>query len=722
MSDYERLAARVVLGGIVTDPWLDGVPRLSETPVFLDGSLAARLARAAEDLAYAYHEACLLVAARPSLLDDFYGLSPAQKVMWLASAPRWHGIARADVFVTSEGLAVTELNSDTPTGEAEAVVLGDIFAEAHPDARDPNAGLGARFVAMVEALAQGPLATGVPRTAAIVYPTELTEDLALVRQYKRWLEAAGWTVVLGSPFNLAAGPDGEACLWGEPCAVVVRHYKTDWWSERVAAWDDVDLADRVPLARELTILLEAELAGKTTVVNPFGAVVPQNKRTMALFWEHLADLPERAQSIVRALVPPTFRLESRTESELIDDRAGWVLKSDYGSEGDEVVVGAAVTDALWRESLAHARPGRWVVQRFFEAQLDDAGREINHGVFVIAGQAAGHYVRVQRGPTDDRAVSAAVLVRPLFREMAARDAHVERVHALFRELVAQGIVAARGRPSLLRFADGAVLGVHARPERPHRLELVVRPRERLGVHENVERDARERRSDGHQPIRQQVVRLHAEHRRRPKMKVVNARDVARAGQQRSAVATPIERHRLDAVAQRHHAAQPHAVLEHRRRALGRRQRLERRVNAGEMQRLLEVLDAELPVGRDVVLAAIRAREQRQRHPREVRRNGRDPPIERRSIGVERHEHEPTPRREPHLDEGDRRPLAQQSAPEIVGEPVIRANEGITPAGRGRDQRHAAVPAHVAERAQHEIRSAYDDEVFSGRGRAHPCAG
>jgi glutathionylspermidine synthase len=411
VSDYERLAAEVVLGGIVTDPWLDGVPRLAESPVFVDEALAARLARAAEDLAYAYHQACLLVSARPALLDDFYGLTPAQKAMWLASAPRWHGIARADVFVTNDGLAVTELNSDTPTGEAEAVVLGELFAKMHPEARDPNARLGDRFVAMVEAMAEGPLAAGVPRTAAIVYPTELTEDLALVRQYKRWLERAGWTVVLGSPFNLGAGDEGEACLWGEPCAVVVRHYKTDWWSERVAAWDDVDLPDRVALARELSILLEAELAGKTAVVNPLGAVVPQNKRTMALFWEHLADLPERAQSIVRALVPPTFRLESRSLDELVVDRADWVLKSDYGAEGDEVIVGAAVTDALWRESLAHARPGHWVVQRLFEPEVDGEGRQINHGVFVVAGQAAGHYVRMQRGPTDERAVSAAVLIR-----------------------------------------------------------------------------------------------------------------------------------------------------------------------------------------------------------------------------------------------------------------------------------------------------------------------
>ena len=411
MSSYDALAARVVAHGLITDPWLDGAPRFSETPVLVGESLAARLARVGEDVAFAYHAACLLCAARPALLDDFLCLSPAQKAMWHASAPRWHGIARADVFVTAEGLVISELNSDTPTGEAEAVTLNELALVEHGGARDPNRELGARFTAMVETLAKTPLAAGIPRTAAIIYPTELTEDLALVRLYRRWLEASGFTVTLGSPFNVEEGPNGEACLWGEPCAVIVRHYKSDWWSERAAAWDDVEVPDHAPLARELALLLDAELAGKTAIVNPFGAVVPQNKRTMALFWEHLHDLPTRAQAIVRAHVPPTFRLETRPIEELVADREGWVLKSDYGAEGDEVIVGRAVSAELWRASLAHARPGRWVVQRHFETTVDAQGEAINYGVFVVAGESAGLYARVQRGPTDDRARSAPTLVR-----------------------------------------------------------------------------------------------------------------------------------------------------------------------------------------------------------------------------------------------------------------------------------------------------------------------
>ena len=125
--------------------------------------------------------------------------------MWLASAPVWHGIARADVFVTDEGLAFAELNCDTPTGEAEAVVLNALTVSEHEaeGAIDLNRPLEARFVAMVEALAARDLGAAPPRRVGIVYPTEMTDDLALVRLYRQWFEGRGYEVVLGSPYNLS---------------------------------------------------------------------------------------------------------------------------------------------------------------------------------------------------------------------------------------------------------------------------------------------------------------------------------------------------------------------------------------------------------------------------------------------------------------------------------------------------------------------------------------
>ncbi len=152
-------------------------------------------------------------------------------------------------------------------------------------------------------------------------------------------------------------------------------------------------------------------SGNATVVNPFGAVVPQNKRSMAFMWEQIHRFSPRSQEIIQRYIPVSARLETMHEEQLTVQREEWVLKSDYGAEGDEVIVGKQVTDEVWRESLAHARPGRWIAQRFFQATpIDEAGSIVNHGVFLVAGEACGLYARVQVGPTDDHAVSAPVLV------------------------------------------------------------------------------------------------------------------------------------------------------------------------------------------------------------------------------------------------------------------------------------------------------------------------
>jgi glutathionylspermidine synthase len=413
-SAYDAYARRIVASGVLSDPWLDGAPRFRSEPVVVGESLARELYRAAEEVAAVYHEMCLIVSDEPRFLDDFFRLTPFQKAMWTSSAPHWHGLARADVFVTTEGLAFTELNCDTPTGEAEAVVLGALAAETRlgdmAGMTDPNRELESRFVRLVETIAERDLEPTAPKAIALVYPTEFTEDLSLVRLYKRWFESRGFEIVLGSPYNLSSDERGTL-LFDVPVGVVLRHYKTDWWGERASVWDDDEVADTEPLVDPLRALFAGMAEGKTTVVNPFGSVLPQNKRAMAFFWEHIHRFSPKMQQTIERYVPMTSRLETLHEEQLAVQRADWVLKSDYGAEGDEVIVGRYVTDDVWRASLAHARPGRWIAQRFFEAKpIDDQGSIVNHGVFLVAGEASGLYARLQVGPTDGRALSAPVLV------------------------------------------------------------------------------------------------------------------------------------------------------------------------------------------------------------------------------------------------------------------------------------------------------------------------
>ncbi|HEX8704614.1 MAG TPA: glutathionylspermidine synthase family protein [Myxococcaceae bacterium] len=412
---YEVLAERLLATGIVTDPWLAGTPRFRTEPLLLPRERQRQLYRAAEDVAAVYHELSMACAATPELLESFFALTPFQRLMWQVSQPFWHGIARADVFFTREGeLAVCELNSDTPTGEAEAVLLNPLVQPSWPGTVDPNGELGERLCQMVESLAAR-LLVPVPETLSvgIIYPTEMPEDLALVRLYRTWFEERGWSVALGSPFNLSTGPDGRVHLFDKPCDVLLRHYKTDWWAERLSVWDDEDPAeDLAPLSEPLSRVMQACLEGRCVVVNPFGAVLTQNKRAMAFMWEHHARFSPRARSTIRAFIPYTVRMESVPIEELAANREQWVLKSDYGAEGNEVLVGRYTPQSDWNAALVHAVPGRWVAQRYFAAEETAGGESVNHGVYVIAGEAAGLYARVQRGATDTQALSAPVLVVP----------------------------------------------------------------------------------------------------------------------------------------------------------------------------------------------------------------------------------------------------------------------------------------------------------------------
>ena len=407
-DSFAAFAARVVAATPIVDPWYDGQPRLRAEPLVLSESELVAMYKAAEDVAAVYDELTRIVRARPALLAEFFALTPLQQAMWLVSAPQWHGIARADLFVTVDGaIACAELNCDTPTGEPEAVALNALVASDHPALLDPNRELETRFVQMVGALAR---ASDVDaRHVGIVYPTDMTEDLALVRLYRQWLERAGCQVVLGAPHNLRF-TGGRLHLFDRAVGIVVRHYKTDWWGERASAWTTEELPDSEPLRQALEAALGAAAEEAAVFVNPFGSVLPQNKRAMAFMWEHLDDFSAASREVIARHVPHTVRLETLHEEQLKAEREQWVLKADYGAEGSEVLLGCDVDDGAWNLSLASARRGRWIAQRHFTAATNAAGEATNFGVYLVAGQAAGVYARVQRGATDERALSVPVLV------------------------------------------------------------------------------------------------------------------------------------------------------------------------------------------------------------------------------------------------------------------------------------------------------------------------
>jgi Glutathionylspermidine synthase preATP-grasp len=410
---YAPFAARLAADGLVTDPWIDGQPRFDANLLTLTAAEHAALVGAAEAVAAVHDELARIVAGEPELLASFFGLTETQRLMWALSAPAWHGVARADVFQTAGGPRCCELNCDTPSGHPEAIALSAAALLAGDAARDPNHRLERAFAGVIAAFARPVVGPDAAPVVGIIYPTEMTDDLALIALYRRWLEARGAEVVLGSPFNLGEARDGRLTVLGRPCDVLVRHYKTDWWGEREPVWlDEAPLPDPEPLVGPLRAIARATVAGRLAVVNPFGAVLPQNKRALAFCWEERHRFSPAARQAIDRYIPWTARLELADRAALLAQRELWVLKSDYGCEGEEVLVGAETPAETWREALAAARPGRWIVQRRFEALRDAAGQAVNFGVYLIAGRAAGLYARRSRLATDRGAVSVPVAVSP----------------------------------------------------------------------------------------------------------------------------------------------------------------------------------------------------------------------------------------------------------------------------------------------------------------------
>ncbi|MBP6820019.1 MAG: glutathionylspermidine synthase family protein [Acidobacteria bacterium] len=416
--------ARMLYGtNTLSDPWLGGKERFCLRPVVLGQEQAEQLSLAAERVGALFNEVSEIVLQHPELLDNFFGLTPFQKAMWLASGGRWHGIARVDLFICTDGrIRACEMNSDTPSGEAEAVLLNQLLHPFHPNTSDPNTNFPKDFWQMLVASHQARLiavenpqsAIRNPQSIAIIYPTDLPEDLSMIAIYKCWLEERNCKVLLGAPYNLGVNQQRQVTVIGETVDLILRHYKTDWWGERETIWtNQAEFPDPDPLDRELLLLLEAENESRVTVVNPFGSVVTQNKLAMALMWERQELFSAEAREWIVELIPETRRVTELDPHEL--NREEWVLKSVYGCEGDSVICGAFAKPQDWELALATLIPRHWVAQRFFEvAPLEDnqtADKLLpNYGVYLLGGQAAGFYTRLSKKATDYTSVTAPTFI------------------------------------------------------------------------------------------------------------------------------------------------------------------------------------------------------------------------------------------------------------------------------------------------------------------------
>jgi len=246
-------------------------------------------------------------------------------------------------------------------------------------------------------------------TIGIVYPTEMPEDLSMISLYESWFNDISAEVILGSPYNLRLLKNHELALFDTKIDILFRHYKTDWWGERLNVWiDEEELPDPEPLDYQLRIILDASLTGNVVIINPFGSVLTQNKLSLSFFWENMELFSKESISTIREYIPETYKLSNRITLE--NSKNDWVLKSDYGCEGDEVIIGPYVKDEIWKESLEKAIPEHWVLQKFFNAKKNKDGLIPNYGVYLIGGKPSGIFTRLSNGGTDYHSITAATFI------------------------------------------------------------------------------------------------------------------------------------------------------------------------------------------------------------------------------------------------------------------------------------------------------------------------
>lgn len=296
---------------------------------------------------------------------------------------------RFDFHPTSEGWRLSEVNSDVPGGFIEASVLPQLFRPFQPGTLAPPDPLRTWGGRMQRELREGHI--------ALLHAPGYLEDVQVVLALARELGSQGFhTHILQSPESLrwAGGRARLAHDRNVDLAAVIRFYQAEWLAElpRSTGW------------RELF-----RGGGATRVLNPARAVISESKR-LPLSWPYL----QSDTAAWRRLLPAC--LDPRELGEAM--RQDWVLKAAYANTGDRVHLGSELSQASWNQLLRVARkgPGGWVAQRRFETIAFPSRLGMLRpcvGIYVMAGQVTGAYVRFSRTQvTDAHALEAPLLLVP----------------------------------------------------------------------------------------------------------------------------------------------------------------------------------------------------------------------------------------------------------------------------------------------------------------------
>ena len=363
---------RMSIDYLMWNAYVDGRLSPLADPVRLPKRELDELAVLSERFAKLLERTIDVVLRDPALLS-FYGFNPPLRRMIESEARRLPiALARYDAFRTPGGWRFSEFNCDVPGGVHEGAGLNDLIG-----------GDRSRF-RVVELLTESLCRETVRPTVAVCYASGYAEDLEQCQVLRREWNRVGIRAILCNPENMVwNGRDLRA--FGERIDLVYRFFPVEWLME----------------VENFEALLSAARCGGLPMINGFTAMIPQSKKTMAFWHEHVDLFDADEQALIRAYVPRTESFRVAELDRYRRDRSRLVVKRQFGRIGEEVLMGSHCTDEEWADWLGWpaSEPEQWIVQERFDNLPIEVDGETIYGCFgpyVVDGRFAGLYNRFAR--------------------------------------------------------------------------------------------------------------------------------------------------------------------------------------------------------------------------------------------------------------------------------------------------------------------------------------
>lgn len=384
-SDYRYEA---IFRAYKWDPQVEDHNTVAEHVVLLDRSTARQLERWAEQLSAETVEMEQAMLGRGDLVKQL-GLSP--KVC--KAIPRMSGysperhirLMRFDFHPTTDGWAISEVNSDVPGGLAEASVLPRLAQRYFPNCEACGDVAGSLFEAFQQRTEPG-------ARIAFVHATSYADDRQVMQFLGDYFEQRGYRSLYAAPDHIVWKSRRAVSLIQDeegPVGGIVRFFPLEWLPNLSGRTDWGGYYDT-----------------ETPSCNHPISIFTQSKR-LPLIWDELGlELPAW-----RSLLPETCTPRTKPPGE------DWIFKPALGRVGEGISIREALSAKEFRQIQRDARwhPRNWILQKRFESMpVSGEGGESYHlcvGVFTVEGKAAGFYGRISPYPRiDARAKDIPLLV------------------------------------------------------------------------------------------------------------------------------------------------------------------------------------------------------------------------------------------------------------------------------------------------------------------------